>query len=164
MSAQGQERVVIARLKDARFFYNEDRKRTIESRVDDLAAVTFHKGLGSYKEKADRISLLATNLAGHVGLSPEATTAAGRAARFAKADLVTLMVREFPELQGVMGGLYAQRHRARGGRRGHPLALSPGRGGARRPHRRANRRAPRSRPSPWWRWSTRSTPSRGTSA
>lgn len=105
--AQGQERVVIARLKDARFFYNEDRKRTIESRVDDLAAVTFHKGLGSYKDKADRISLLATNLAGHVGLSPEATTAAGRAARFAKADLVTLMVREFPELQGVMGGLYA---------------------------------------------------------
>ncbi len=105
--AQGQERVVIARLKDARFFYNEDRKRTIESRVDDLTAVTFHKGLGSYKDKADRISLLATNLAGHVGLSPEATTAAGRAARFAKADLVTLMVREFPELQGVMGGLYA---------------------------------------------------------
>ena len=106
-AAQGQERVVIARLKDARFFYDEDRKRTIESRVDDLAAVTFHKGLGSYKDKADRISLLATNLAGHAGLSAEVTTAAGRAARFAKADLVTLMVREFPELQGIMGGLYA---------------------------------------------------------
>jgi glycyl-tRNA synthetase beta chain len=105
--AQGQERVVIARLKDARFFFNEDKKRTIESRVDDLAAVTFHKGLGSYKDKADRISLLATNLAGRAGLSPEATKAAGRAARFAKADLVTLMVREFPELQGVIGGLYA---------------------------------------------------------
>lgn len=107
-AAQGQERVVVARLKDARFFYNEDRKRTIESRVDDLAAVTFHKGLGTYRQKADRISMLATNLAGHVGLSAEATTAAGRAALFAKADLVTLMVREFPELQGVMGGLYAQ--------------------------------------------------------
>jgi glycyl-tRNA synthetase beta chain len=107
-AAQGQERVVIARLKDARFFYNEDRKRTIESRVDDLAAVTFHKGLGTYKQKAERISMLATNLAGHVGLSAEATTAAGRAALFAKADLVTLMVREFPELQGVMGGLYAK--------------------------------------------------------
>ncbi len=107
-AAQGQERVVVARLKDARFFYNEDRKRTIESRVDDLAAVTFHKGLGTYKQKAERISMLATNLAGHVGLSAEATTAAGRAALFAKADLVTLMVREFPELQGVMGGLYAQ--------------------------------------------------------
>lgn len=105
--AQGQERVVVARLKDARFFYDEDRKRTLESRVDDLAAVTFHKGLGSYKEKSDRISLLATNLAGHAGLSAETTTAAGRAALFAKADLVTLMVREFPELQGVMGGLYA---------------------------------------------------------
>ncbi len=107
-AAQGQERVVVARLKDARFFYNEDRKRTIESRVDDLAAVTFHKGLGTYKQKAERISMLATNLAGHVGLSAEATTTAGRAALFAKADLVTLMVREFPELQGVMGGLYAQ--------------------------------------------------------
>lgn len=105
--AQGQERVVVARLKDARFFYQEDRKRTIESRVDDLAAVTFHKGLGSYKQKSDRISLLATNLAGHAGFSAEATTAVGRAALFAKADLVTLMVREFPELQGVMGGLYA---------------------------------------------------------
>lgn len=107
-AAHGQERVVIARLKDARFFYNEDRKRTIESRVDDLAAVTFHKGLGTYKQKADRISMLATNLAGHVGLSVDVTTAGGRAALFAKADLVTLMVREFPELQGVMGGLYAQ--------------------------------------------------------
>ena len=107
-AAQGQERVVIARLKDARFFYNEDRKRTLESRVDDLGAVTFHKGLGTYRQKAERISMLATNLAGHVGLSAEATTAAGRAALFAKADLVTLMVREFPELQGVMGGLYAQ--------------------------------------------------------
>lgn len=107
-AARGQERVVIARLKDARFFYNEDRKRTIESRVEDLGAVTFHKGLGSYRQKAERISMLATNLAGHVGLEAEATTAAGRAALFAKADLVTLMVREFPELQGVMGGLYAQ--------------------------------------------------------
>jgi len=107
-AVQGQERVVIARLKDARFFYNEDRKRTIESRVDDLAAVTFHKGLGTYRQKAERISMLATNLAGHVGLSADATTAAGRAALFAKADLVTLMVREFPELQGVMGGLYAR--------------------------------------------------------
>ncbi len=107
-AARGQERVVIARLKDARFFYNEDRKRTIESRVEDLGAVTFHKGLGSYRQKAERISMLATNLAGHVGFEAEATTAAGRAALFAKADLVTLMVREFPELQGVMGGLYAQ--------------------------------------------------------
>ncbi len=107
-AVQGQERVVIARLKDARFFYNEDRKRTIESRVDDLAAVTFHKGLGTYRQKAERISMLATNLAGHVSLSADVTTTAGRAALFAKADLVTLMVREFPELQGVMGGLYAR--------------------------------------------------------
>jgi glycyl-tRNA synthetase beta chain len=106
-AARGQERVVIARLKDARFFYTEDRRRTLESRVDDLAAVTFHRGLGNYKDKSERISLLATNLAGRAGVSAEVTTAAGRAARVAKADLVTLMVREFPELQGVMGGLYA---------------------------------------------------------
>ncbi|MBX7185932.1 MAG: glycine--tRNA ligase subunit beta [Vicinamibacteria bacterium] len=129
-AAQGQERVVIARLKDARFFYNEDRKRTIESRVDDLAAVTFHKGLGTYKQKAERISLLATNLAGHVGLSADITTAAGRAALFAKADLVTLMVREFPELQGVMGGLYAQATEPAGIAQAirwhyHPVAVEP---------------------------------------
>lgn len=106
-AGQGQERVVVARLKDARFFYDEDRKRTLESRVDDLAAVTFHKGLGSYKDKSDRIAQLASTLAVQAGLADDVTTAAGRAARFAKADLVTLMVREFPELQGVMGGLYA---------------------------------------------------------
>lgn len=129
-ASQGQERVVVARLKDARFFYDEDGKRTIESRVADLAAVTFHKSLGSYKDKADRISMMATDLAGRVGLSAETTTAAGRAALFAKADLVTLMVREFPELQGVMGGLYAERTESKEVAAAirwhyHPVAIEP---------------------------------------
>lgn len=129
-AARGQERVVVARLKDARFFYDEDGKRTIESRVADLAAVTFHKSLGSYKDKADRISMMATDLAGRVGLSAETTTAAGRAALFAKADLVTLMVREFPELQGVMGGLYAERTESKEVAAAirwhyHPVAIEP---------------------------------------
>lgn len=106
-AAQGQERVVIARLKDARFFYYEDRKRTLESRVEDLSTVTFQKGLGTYKEKALRVSALARALARQGGLEQPLIDAAGRAGLLAKADLVTLMVREFPELQGTIGGLYA---------------------------------------------------------
>ena len=106
-AARGQERVVVARLKDARFFYDEDRKRTLESRIDDLANVTFQNGLGSYKDKADRISKLAVQLATARSATSVVAGAAKKAALLAKADLVTLMVREFPELQGVMGGLYA---------------------------------------------------------
>ena len=107
-AARGQERVVIARLKDARFFYDEDRKRTLESRVDDLAAVTFQKGLGSYKDKAIRISTHAQGVAKEAGHNDPTVKAAGRAALLAKADLTTLMVREFPELQGVMGSFYCR--------------------------------------------------------
>ena len=107
-AAQGQERVVIARLKDARFFYNEDRKRPLADRIDDLAAVTFQKGLGSYKEKAARISTQAQGVAREAGFEESTVKAAGEAALLAKADLTTQMVREFPELQGVMGGLYAR--------------------------------------------------------
>ena len=106
-AALGQERVVVARLKDARFFWDEDRKRTLESRVDDLAAVTFQKGLGSYKDKAVRISTHAQGIAKEAGWNADLVKSAGRAALLAKADLVTLMVREFPELQGTTGGLYA---------------------------------------------------------
>src|SRR6185436_14272915 len=71
-AARGQERVVVARLKDARFFWDEDRKRSLESRVDDLATVTFQKGLGSYKDKAERISTQAQGLAREAG-HPEST-------------------------------------------------------------------------------------------
>jgi glycyl-tRNA synthetase beta chain len=105
-AALGQERVVVARLKDARFFWNEDRKRTLESRVDDLATVMFQRGLGSYKDKAVRISTHAQGLAEEAHWSNSVVRDAGRAGLLAKADLVTLMVREFPELQGTMGGLY----------------------------------------------------------
>ncbi len=106
-AARGQERVVVARLKDARFFYDEDRKRTLFDRLDDLAAGTFQKGLGSYKEKAIRVSTQAHGLAREAGHGDAVVEAAARAGLLAKTDLVTLMVREFPELQGVMGGLYA---------------------------------------------------------
>jgi glycyl-tRNA synthetase beta chain len=103
---RGMERVVVARLRDAAFFLAEDRKRPLAERVDDLAGVTFHLGLGSYRDKAQRLERL-VRVMGRLGLLDEARcAAASRAARLAKADLVTLMVREFTELQGVMGGIY----------------------------------------------------------
>lgn len=103
---RGMERVVVARLRDAAFFLGEDRKRPLGERVDELAGVTFHQGLGSYREKAERLERLVGAM-GRFGFLDEARcAAAARAARLAKADLVTLMVREFTELQGVMGGIY----------------------------------------------------------
>jgi glycyl-tRNA synthetase beta chain len=103
---RGMERVVVARLRDASFFYGEDRKRPLAERVADLAGVTFHQGLGSYKDKAERMVRLVGKM-GELGfLSKNDAAAAAEAARLAKADLTTLMVREFPELQGTMGGLY----------------------------------------------------------
>ncbi|MBK5256635.1 MAG: glycine--tRNA ligase subunit beta [Vicinamibacteria bacterium] len=113
-AARGQERVIVARLKDARFFYDEDRKRTLESRVDELAAITFQKGLGSYKDKVMRMESVARREAEVATLRPdaEAWTDAAEALRLSKADLVTQMVREFPELQGQMGGIYARRSKS----------------------------------------------------
>ena len=107
--ARNAERVVTARLRDARFFWEADRKVTLDSRVDRLGTVLFHKKLGTYKEKAERIERLAEWIAAQA-LGADETTAkrAGRAARLAKADLATDMVREFTELQGVMGGIYAR--------------------------------------------------------
>ena len=100
------ERVVVARLRDAAFFLAEDRKRALADRVEDLAGVTFHQGLGSYRDKSERMAKLVEAM-GRLGLlEGDALAGATRAARLAKADLVTLMVREFPELQGVMGGIY----------------------------------------------------------
>ncbi len=107
--ARNAERVVSARLRDARFFWEADRKVALESRVDRLATVLFHKKLGSYKEKAERIEKLAAWIAAEaLGADAATATLAGTAARLAKADLATDMVREFPELQGVMGGVYAR--------------------------------------------------------
>ncbi len=106
---RGMERVVVARLRDAAFFYREDRKRPLADRVGDLAGVTFHRGLGSYLEKAERTERLIEALGEPKGLlTQEELVGARAAARLAKADLTTLMVREFPELQGVMGALYLE--------------------------------------------------------
>ena len=106
---RGMERVVVARLRDAAFFFDEDRKRPLGDRVADLEGVTFHQGLGSYKDKTDRLVRLVDAMGAGMGLltRPE-HEAAREAARLAKADLTTAMVREFTELQGVMGGIYLQ--------------------------------------------------------
>ncbi|MBZ5600690.1 MAG: glycine--tRNA ligase subunit beta [Acidobacteriia bacterium] len=96
----GNERVLKARFNDARFFWNVDQQRTLEQRVDDLAKVTFHVKLGSYLQKTERVVELVRELAG----GPDAE----RAARLSKTDLTTEMVKEFTELQGVVGGLYAR--------------------------------------------------------
>src|SRR6185369_4431405 len=102
------ERVVTARLRDARFFWETDRQATLESRIDRLSTLLFHKKLGSYREKAARIERLAGWIAREAFGAPAAAAHASHAARLAKADLTTDMVREFPELQGVMGGIYTR--------------------------------------------------------
>jgi glycyl-tRNA synthetase beta chain len=106
--ATNAERVVTARLRDARFFWDADRKAGLESRVDRLETVLFHKRLGSYREKTARIEALAGWLAADVFGRPDEVDATRRAARLSKADLATDMVREFTELQGTMGGVYAR--------------------------------------------------------
>jgi glycyl-tRNA synthetase beta chain len=103
---RGMERVVVARLRDASFFLAEDRKSALGDRVPDLAGVTFHQGLGTYRDKSARTAKL-VEVMGRLGLlEGDSLAGATQAARLAKADLVTLMVREFPELQGVIGGIY----------------------------------------------------------
>lgn len=102
------ERVLAARLRDARFFWETDRKSTLDSRLDRLHTLRFHKELGSYRDKAERISSLARWIATDVFRKPEFAEHAATAGRLAKADLTTDMVFEFPELQGTMGGIYAR--------------------------------------------------------
>lgn len=103
------ERVVTARLRDARFFWEADRRVTLEARLARLATLTFHKKLGSYGDKVGRIERLAEWIAAHAfGASEDQARHAAKAARLAKADLATDMVREFTELQGTMGGIYAR--------------------------------------------------------
>jgi glycyl-tRNA synthetase beta chain len=114
--ARNLERVLSARLRDARFFFEADRRHTLGSRVDTLATVLFHKKLGSYLEKAERVSTLAAAIARDVLKSPDVVEAARMAGRLAKADLATDMVREMTELQGTMGGIYARAD-------GHPEAV-----------------------------------------
>src|SRR5438128_9918179 len=102
------ERVLTARLRDARFFWDADRKVKLEDRLPRLETIRFHKKLGSYREKADRLEKLAHWIAAGALASGGAAPAAARAGRLAKADLATEMVAELTELQGVMGGIYAR--------------------------------------------------------
>ena len=102
------ERVLTARLRDARFFWDGDRAVPLEQRVPRLGTILFHKKAGSYLEKAERVGGLAGRVAAEVLAEPGAADAAARAGRLAKADLATDMVREFTELQGTMGGIYAR--------------------------------------------------------
>ncbi len=103
---RGMERVVVARLRDAAFFLTEDRKQALAARVEDLAGVSFHQGLGTYRDKAERMVKLVEAMGRQGVLEGDCLLHAAEAAHLAKADLVSLMVREFPELQGVMGGIY----------------------------------------------------------
>jgi len=101
---EGNERVVRPRLADAKFFYDQDRKRTLESRVPALDKVVYHGKLGSQGDRVRRVRRVAAWAAGRIGAD---AGLADRAALLAKADLLTDMVGEFPELQGIMGGYYA---------------------------------------------------------
>jgi len=101
----GNERVLRARLSDARFFWDQDRKQRLEDVLPRLEGVTFHAKLGTQRQRVERLVRLATHLAPMVGADP---ALAGRAALLCKADLASGMVGEFPELQGVMGGYYAR--------------------------------------------------------
>src|SRR6185503_4137800 len=101
----GNEPVLRARLADAEFFWNQDRKIPLEARLPALREIVFHAKLGTVAEKVERVARLAPELARNIpGADPQQ---AERAARLAKVDLVTGMVGEFPELQGVMGRYYA---------------------------------------------------------
>ena len=101
----GNQRVVRPRLSDARFFFTQDRKEPLASRIAKLGNVVYHNKLGSQLDRLLRVQNLATQIAHAIGAD---TTHVARAAELAKADLVTDMVGEFPELQGIMGRYYAQ--------------------------------------------------------
>lgn len=103
----GNERVVRPRLADAKFFFDQDRKKTLESRVEGLGKVVYHNQLGTQGERVERVRAIAKAIGQQLGgdvLAKQVDTAA----RLAKTDLLTDMVGEFPELQGIMGGYYAR--------------------------------------------------------
>jgi glycyl-tRNA synthetase beta chain len=105
---RGHERVLRARFNDAQFFWRNDQRKKLSERVENLRGVTFHAKLGTYHEKTGRNAKLAEKLAQAVGLSAHEVGHARRAAELAKCDLATELVGEFPELQGIVGGLYAR--------------------------------------------------------
>ena len=104
---QGNERVVRPRLADAKFFFDQDRKKTLESRVEGLSKVVYHNKLGTQGERMARVCAIAKAIGQQLG-GAELAAQAELAARLAKTDLLTDMVGEFPELQGIMGTYYAQ--------------------------------------------------------
>ena len=104
---EGNERVVRPRLADAKFFFDQDRKKTLESRVPQLAKVVYHNKLGTQGERAERVRAIARAIGTQLQ-DQLLVEKADQAAQLAKADLLTDMVGEFPELQGVMGGYYAR--------------------------------------------------------
>ena len=104
---QGNERVVRPRLADAKFFFDQDRKKSLADRVPALGKVVYHGKLGSQGERVERVRQIARAIAAELGVHG-LVDQADTAARLAKADLVTDMVGEFPELQGIMGGYYAR--------------------------------------------------------
>jgi len=103
----GNERVVRPRLADAKFFFDQDRKKTLESRVEGLGKVVYHNKLGTQGERMERVRTIARAIGQQLGGDVLAQSA-DTAARLAKTDLLTDMVGEFPELQGIMGGYYAR--------------------------------------------------------
>ncbi len=103
----GNERVVRPRLADAKFFFDQDRRKSLESRVSGLAKVVYHNKLGTQGERIERVRALARVIGALMG-SDHLARAGDLAAKLAKADLMTDMVGEFPELQGIMGGYYAR--------------------------------------------------------
>ncbi|MEY4829536.1 MAG: hypothetical protein RLZZ562_1332 [Planctomycetota bacterium] len=113
---QGNERVVRPRLSDARFFYEQDQKKTLASRVPGLAKVVYHNKLGTQGERVERVRAIAKKIGERLGGAALAEQA-DRAAMLCKADLLTDMVGEFPELQGIMGCYYAKKD-------GEPVAIA----------------------------------------
>ena len=101
----GNEKVIRARLSDAKFFWDQDLKKPLDEMASALSGITFHEKLGSQKDRVERVAELAFQIAGAVDANPED---ARRAAQVCKADLVSGMVGEFPELQGLMGRYYAE--------------------------------------------------------
>lgn len=105
---RGAERVLKARLEDAKFYYNEDRKKPLWDYVEGLKRVTFHEEIGSLFEKAERIASISSFIADKIGLKEKEKENLLRTAMLSKADLITGVVREFPELQGYIGMIYAK--------------------------------------------------------
>jgi glycyl-tRNA synthetase beta chain len=105
---EGNERVLAARLADAKFFFDEDRKIKLQDRVRKLAGVTFHQKLGTMAQKQERVATLAGTIAQMTGLKEPMVKMCHRAGELCKADLLTGIVGEFPTLQGVMGEYYAK--------------------------------------------------------